>query len=133
MIEIVIIGRDNSAAAADSAAANMKKVGDQAEAQGGRLKGFFDGVKNVALGLGGAAVVGLGAAAGAGLSFNNSIEQVTAKLNAFTKDGEIMAVSHKNRPIYGVQFHPESIATEYGHEMLENFLKIAAKYKNGTN
>ena len=53
--------------------------------------------------------------------------------DAFTKDGEIMAVSHKNRPIYGVQFHPESIATEYGHEMLENFLKIAAKYKNGTN
>lgn len=91
MIEIVIIGRDNSAAAADSAAANMKKVGDQAEAQGGRLKGFFDGVKNVALGLGGAAVVGLGAAAGAGLSFNNSIEQVTAKLNAFTKDGAVTA------------------------------------------
>lgn len=53
--------------------------------------------------------------------------------DAFTKDGEIMAVSHKKRPIYGVQFHPESIATEYGHEMLENFLKIAAKYKNGTN
>lgn len=53
--------------------------------------------------------------------------------DAFTKDGEIMAVSHKSRPIYGFQFHPESIATEYGHEMLENFLKIAAKYKNGTN
>lgn len=91
MIEIIIIGKDNSAAAADSAAANMKKVGDQAQAQGSRLSGFFDGVKNVALGLGGAVVVGLGAAAGAGLNFNNSIEQVTAKLNAFTKDGAVTA------------------------------------------
>lgn len=53
--------------------------------------------------------------------------------DAITKDGEIMAVSHKTRPIFGVQFHPESIASEYGHEMLDNFLKIAESYKNGGN
>ncbi len=50
---------------------------------------------------------------------------------ATTQDGEIMAISHKDRPIFGVQFHPESIASEYGHEMLDNFLKIAESYKNG--
>jgi anthranilate synthase component 2 len=36
-----------------------------------------------------------------------------------------MGVQHKDRPMYGVQFHPESIATQYGHEMLANFLDLA--------
>ena len=39
-------------------------------------------------------------------------------------DHEIMALQIKDRPIYGVQFHPESIMSEYGHEMLDNFLKL---------
>ncbi len=39
-------------------------------------------------------------------------------------DGEIMSVQVKNKPIYGVQFHPESIMSEYGHEILDNFLKL---------
>ncbi len=39
-------------------------------------------------------------------------------------DGEIMALEDKTRPIYGVQFHPESIMSQYGHEILENFLKL---------
>ena len=43
--------------------------------------------------------------------------------DAYTDDGEIMAVHHKTRPIYGVQFHPESILTEHGHALLANFLK----------
>jgi len=43
--------------------------------------------------------------------------------DAFTADGEIMAVHHKNRPVFGVQFHPESILTEHGHALLKNFLK----------
>ncbi|NRA88661.1 MAG: bifunctional anthranilate synthase component II/anthranilate phosphoribosyltransferase, partial [Rhizobiales bacterium] len=42
---------------------------------------------------------------------------------AITDDGVIMALSHKSKPIYGVQFHPESIASEYGHVMIGNFLK----------
>lgn len=43
---------------------------------------------------------------------------------ATTEDGEIMAVKHKEREIYGFQFHPESVLTEYGKMMLENFLKV---------
>jgi len=39
-------------------------------------------------------------------------------------DNEIMSLQIKDRPIYGVQFHPESIMSEYGHEMLDNFLKL---------
>lgn len=42
--------------------------------------------------------------------------------DAHTDDGEIMAVHHRSRPIYGVQFHPESILTEHGHALLKNFL-----------
>ena len=42
---------------------------------------------------------------------------------AKTDDGEIMAVQHKEYPIYGVQFHPESIMTPEGKEMLKNFIK----------
>ena len=42
--------------------------------------------------------------------------------DAFTDDGEIMALHHKTRPVYGVQFHPESILTEHGHALLKNFL-----------
>ncbi len=39
-------------------------------------------------------------------------------------DAEIMALQVKDRPIYGVQFHPESIMSEFGHEILDNFLKL---------
>ena len=42
--------------------------------------------------------------------------------DAFTADGEIMAVRHTTRPVFGVQFHPESILTEHGHALLKNFL-----------
>lgn len=42
--------------------------------------------------------------------------------DAFTDDGEIMALHHRTRPVYGVQFHPESILTEHGHALLKNFL-----------
>ena len=46
-------------------------------------------------------------------------------VNARTDDGEIMGFYHKDRPLHGVQFHPESIATEYGHELIANFLRMA--------
>lgn len=45
------------------------------------------------------------------------------KITALTTDGEVMAVQHKAYPIYGVQFHPESIMTPYGKQMLYNFIK----------
>ena len=47
------------------------------------------------------------------------------RLLAKTKDGAIMAIKHEKHPLYGVQFHPESIASEYGHEILGNFLLLS--------
>lgn len=47
------------------------------------------------------------------------------EVTAWTEDGEIMGLSHRSRPIHGVQFHPESIATQHGHAMIANFLDLA--------
>ena len=47
------------------------------------------------------------------------------RIDAETEDGEIMGVSHRSRPIFGVQFHPESIASEHGHAIIANFLNAA--------
>lgn len=46
-------------------------------------------------------------------------------VTARTKDGEIMAVEHRTQPVYGLQFHPESILTPKGRDIIENFLKAA--------
>lgn len=46
--------------------------------------------------------------------------EITAEL----EDGTIMGLQHKTLPIHGVQFHPESIATEHGHKLLQNFLDL---------
>ncbi|MCS7170880.1 MAG: aminodeoxychorismate/anthranilate synthase component II [Aquificaceae bacterium] len=47
------------------------------------------------------------------------------KVTAWSEDGEIMGVQHTDYPLFGVQFHPESILSEEGMNLLENFLKIA--------
>lgn len=47
------------------------------------------------------------------------------EVTAQTSDGVIMGLRHMQRPVYGVQFHPESIASQAGHKILANFLKIA--------
>jgi anthranilate synthase/aminodeoxychorismate synthase-like glutamine amidotransferase len=49
-------------------------------------------------------------------------------VNAQTAEGEIMGVRHRKFPIHGVQFHPESILTRHGKELLANFLRITADY-----
>ena len=49
----------------------------------------------------------------------------TLVANAHTEDGTVMGFRHATLPIHGVQFHPESIATEYGHELLANFMRLA--------
>lgn len=46
------------------------------------------------------------------------------EITATTEDGQIMGLQHKAKPIHGVQFHPESIATEHGHDLMRNFVKI---------
>jgi anthranilate synthase component 2 len=55
------------------------------------------------------------------------VEDLPASLrvNARSDDGAVMGIAHADLPIHGVQFHPESIATEHGHAMLANFLRIA--------
>ncbi len=45
-------------------------------------------------------------------------------VTATSEDGEIMGLRHRTHPTYGVQFHPESIMTEHGYDMLRNFLKV---------
>jgi anthranilate synthase component 2 len=45
------------------------------------------------------------------------------RITAWTDDGEIMGLQHTELPVYGVQFHPESIASEHGHRLLANFLR----------
>jgi anthranilate synthase component 2 len=49
-------------------------------------------------------------------------------VTATTSDGTIMGVMHKRHPVHGVQFHPESIASENGHALLQNFLAIAREF-----
>ncbi len=46
------------------------------------------------------------------------------EVTAETKDGVVMGLAHREQPVHGVQFHPESIASEQGHELLKNFLDI---------
>ena len=46
------------------------------------------------------------------------------KITAVTLDKTIMAIEHKTLPIYGVQFHPEAILTQFGHELLKNFIEL---------
>jgi anthranilate synthase component 2 len=52
-------------------------------------------------------------------SFPDALE-ITAEL----EDGTIMGLAHKTKPMHGVQFHPESIASEHGHKLLKNFLDL---------
>ena len=54
------------------------------------------------------------------------VENTPLIISAQSDDGEIMSLHHKNHPTFGVQFHPESILTEHGYELLRNFLEHVA-------
>lgn len=58
------------------------------------------------------------------LVIENASMPACLETTARTKDGEIMGLRHKELPIWGVQFHPESLATEHGLELLKNFLTL---------
>ena len=51
------------------------------------------------------------------------------KVTAVTPEGEVMAVMHREYPIFGVQFHPESIMTPEGKQMLKNFINLSSQKK----
>ncbi len=55
------------------------------------------------------------------------------QVDARTEDQAVMAISHRTYPIYGVQFHPEAVLTQYGHELLENFHCICQQWRQGKN
>ncbi|HTZ87476.1 MAG TPA: aminodeoxychorismate synthase component I [Solirubrobacteraceae bacterium] len=51
------------------------------------------------------------------------------RVTAWTDDGVVMGIEHTSRPMWGVQFHPESIATEHGHKLFANFYEMARRYR----
>ena len=53
------------------------------------------------------------------------------RVDAVSEDGAVVAVSDRSIPVFGVQFHPEAVLTEYGHELLENFCRIAEHFQGG--
>jgi anthranilate synthase component 2 len=59
------------------------------------------------------------------LAVKRSTFPTELSIDAETADGEVMGLSHKTRPVFGVQFHPESIASEHGHAIVGNFLTAA--------
>ena len=54
----------------------------------------------------------------------DQVEGTPLRITARAENGEVMGLQHESHPTFGVQFHPESILTEHGYDMLRNFLKV---------
>ena len=57
-------------------------------------------------------------------------EESALKVTAKSPDGEIMGLSHRTHPTHGVQFHPESVLTTHGYEVIDNFLTLTKDFKS---
>ncbi len=57
-----------------------------------------------------------------------NIENTDLEIISMTNEGEIMAIAHRELPVFGVQFHPESVLTKDGLQLLNNWLKIVIKH-----
>ena len=53
------------------------------------------------------------------------------RIDALSGEGEVMALTHRHHPTWGIQFHPESVLTEHGHELFSNFLDRARAWREG--
>ena len=58
------------------------------------------------------------------LVIDSNYKNTDMTITSWSDDGEIMSIEHKKLPIYGIQYHPEAILTEYGEQLIENFLNI---------
>jgi anthranilate synthase/aminodeoxychorismate synthase-like glutamine amidotransferase len=58
------------------------------------------------------------------LSIDKKFKSKYIEITSLSEDGEIMSIEHNQYPIFGIQFHPEAILTEYGLKIIDNFLKI---------
>ena len=104
-----------------------------AEAFGGKIvhaKNLFHGksskilLQNVACKLFDGIMDGFSAARYHSLVADKNTLPSCLSITALSDDGEIMGIKHKDYPVYGVQFHPESIITEHGMNIIENFIKL---------
>ena len=87
----------------------------------GKLSDIHHGGKSVFLGL----EDGFRATRYHSLIIDRASLPASLEITAQTDDGLIMGVAHKSHPVHGVQFHPESIASQHGHALLQNFLGLA--------
>lgn len=55
------------------------------------------------------------------------------QVDARGEDGTVMAISHRELPVFGVQFHPEAVLTQYGYELLDNFIEVCRRWKADEN
>ncbi|MBQ2765061.1 MAG: aminodeoxychorismate/anthranilate synthase component II [Firmicutes bacterium] len=64
------------------------------------------------------------------LIIDNKTMPESMEIDAATKEDEIMAIHHLVYPIYGIQFHPEAVLTDYGHTLIRNFISICERHQN---